>query len=763
MRQVSGTIIGCPTNAADADGSLVRDPSPICAIHTVPEPSAIIPIRTARAATAAAVLVALALFGRVSAVEADPVQTGHVTAELVAEQDALVPGTTATVALRLAIAPGWHTYWRNPGESGLPTTLEWRLPQGYAAGAIAWPAPRALPAGPLVNYGYEGEVLHLVQLTVPTDAKVGTSATLAARADWLVCKETCIPEGADVALTLPVAAHAGVDPRFAPRIVATRDALPRAAPAAWNAQALASGATIALNVAAGGEPQRRVSFFADREREIEPSAPQQVTQRDGRIDVVLPVSHELAPGLSRLQGVLTADPGFRVDGKVVNAVALDVAVTGTPTPGPKPAQGSSVTDFTTAPSTSATSLSLPLALAFALGGGLLLNLMPCVFPVLSLKALTLVGSGAHSRSAMRREGVAFAAGVIVAFVLLGAAIVGLRAAGEQLGWGFQLQSPAVVSALALLFFVMALNLSGVFEFGSLLPSNVASWSHSNRHANAFASGLLAVAIASPCTAPFMGAAMGYALSESAHVTLGVFVALGVGMALPYVALAWFPEWRRVLPRPGPWMVQLKQALAFPLYATVAWLVWVLGAQVGNDAVMRIGATLVLVAFALWAWRTWRGGGRIAWATAAIVGAVGGAIVAWPLVGADRDPAAGAAGRTETQVASDGWEPYSPVRVAERIEQGRPVFIDFTAAWCVTCQVNKRLVLSDSGVKSAFARADVALLRADWTRRDPAITRALTALGRSGVPVYVLYRKGREPLLLPEVLQRQALIDAIAGS
>ena len=366
--------------------------------------------------------------------------------------------------------------------------------------------------------------------------------------------------------------------------------------------------------------------------------------------------------------MLTAEPGFRVEGRIVRAVAIDVPVAGTVVAGPKPAQGASTTDFS-ASSAAATSLSLPLALVFALGGGLLLNLMPCVFPVLSLKALALVTSGAHDRAAVRREGVAFAAGVIVAFVMLGAAIVGLRAAGEQLGWGFQLQSPAVVSALALLFFVMALNLSGVFEFGTLLPSALASWSHSNRNANAFASGLLAVAIASPCTAPFMGAALGYALAENANVTFAVFVALGIGMALPYVALAWFPAWRRVLPRPGAWMVQLKQLLAFPLYATVAWLVWVLGAQVGNDAVMRIGATLVLVAFALWAWRMWRGGGRFAWATAAIIGAVVGAAIAWPLLGADRDRLAAADARTGV-ASNDGWEPYSAQRVAELVAQGR---------------------------------------------------------------------------------------------
>ena len=736
-----------------------RDARSVIMLMKVLESITSMPRHRERVAAALALSVALAA---TSIAVAQPVQTAHVSAELVAANDALVPGTTTTVALRLAIAPGWHTYWRNPGESGLPTTLEWRLPDGYAAGAIEWPAPRALPAGPLMNYGYEGDVLHLVPLKVPANANVGTTATLAARADWLVCKETCIPEGADLTLTLPVAAQAAPDTRWGARIAAVRDALPRPAPAAWNAQATASGPTLALSVAAGGEPQQRVTFFSDAERVIEPSAPQSVARRGDVIDVKLPVSHELAPGLARLHGVLTAEPGFRIDGKTVNAVALDVGINGVAVAGPKPATGTSAIDFAAAKP--ATSLTLPLALMFALGGGLLLNLMPCVFPVLSLKALALVGTGTESRSAIRREGIAFAIGVIVAFLLLGGAIIGLRAAGEQLGWGFQLQSPPVVSALALLFFVMALNLSGVFEFGSLLPSSVASWSHANRNVNAFASGLLAVAIASPCTAPFMGAAVGYALSEDARVTLAVFIALGIGMALPYAVLAWFPQWRRMLPRPGAWMVQLKQVLAFPLYATVAWLVWVLGAQVGNDAVMRIGATFVLLAFALWAWRTSRASGRrIGWTTAALIGALGGMIVAWPLMTVDRDVATSASARETTESASDGWEPYSAALVAERVEQGRPVFIDFTAAWCVTCQVNKRLVLADARVQRAFASADVALLRADWTRRDPEITRALTALGRSGVPVYALYRKGREPLLLPEVLQRQALIDAIAGS
>ncbi|MEO8537085.1 MAG: thioredoxin family protein [Betaproteobacteria bacterium] len=690
---------------------------------------------------------------------AAPVVTEHVTAQIVSENRALVPGTTATVALRLEIRPGWHTYWRNPGESGLPTTLDWRLPSGYVAGAIEWPAPHTLAAGPLTNYGYEGTVLHLVPVQVPVGATPGSDVALTARAEWLVCKETCIPEGVDLALTLPVAARAEPDPRWQLAIAATREALPRAAPAALRANAVAAGATVTLSLAAAPTTPAGMHFFADRERQIEPSAAQRAVIRGNVVELSLPVSHDLATPFQRLQGVLTSDTGFVVDGRTVRAVALDVPVTGVAVAGPKPAplQAPALSSSTSA------AMVLPVALAFAFGGGLLLNLMPCVFPVLSLKALSLVSSDAGDRRGLRIEGAAFAAGVVLAFVALALAIIGLRAAGEELGWGFQLQSPAVVAALALLFFVMALNLSGVFEFGTLLPSRLASWSHEHRSVNAFASGLLAVAIASPCTAPFMGAALGYALGQRAVVTLAIFVALGVGMSVPYVALACFPAWRRWLPRPGAWMQRLKQLLAFPLYATVAWLVWVLGAQTDNDGVLRIGAALVLVAFALWSWRTRRGGGNAARSAAAIAGAAVAAIVAWPLLHNVRGAEVAAGERDAPGARADGWEPYSADRVAELVALKRPVFVDFTAAWCVTCQVNERLVLSDDRVRAAFARNDVALLRADWTRRDPAITRALSALGRSGVPVYAFYRRDGVPTLLPEVLQRDALIDAVDDS
>ena len=331
----------------------------------------------------------------------------------------------------------------------------------------------------------------------------------------------------------------------------------------------------------------------------------------------------------------------------------------------------------------------------------------------------------------------------------------MRAAGEQLGWGFQLQSPLVVTLLAVLFFALALNLSGVFEFGNLAPASVRSWTSRNRTLDAFGSGVLAVVIASPCTAPFMGAALGFALAQPAIETIAVFVALGLGMALPYVALAWFPAWRRALPKPGMWMVRFKQVLAFPLYATVAWLAWVLGTQLDVDAVLRLAFVLIGLALALWAWQAARGGGRGGWRAVAALALVGTLVVGRPLATVDA-PVAGAASASVND--PQAWKPFA--ETAALAARG-PVFVDFTAAWCVTCQVNKRLVLTDDEVLTAFGRRNVALVRADWTRRDPEITKALAALGRNGVPVYVLYRPGREPLLLPEVLTRQIVFDALA--
>ena len=684
---------------------------------------------------------------------AGPVRTPNVEAELVPATSAAVPGQPLTVALRIKHRDGWHTYWRNPGDSGLPTTIEWKLPAGWTAGEIEWPTPHALPVGPLVNHGYEGEILLPVAIAVPRDVAAG-EAKIAARADWLVCKETCIPEGADLDLALPVSASAGAHPKWGAAIDAARAASPRPL-AGWTVTATGEGPRVklALTPPPGTPDPGKVHFFPYDERRIEPSSPQKLAREGDAHVLTLPVAYQLAPGFTRVAGVITASAGF---GGAVKAATLDVPLSGSIVAGPKPAEAPPPA-LLPPRQANAVPMSLALAALLAFVGGMILNLMPCVLPVLSIKVL---GFAEHhdSKATMRREGLWYGAGVVLTFLALAAALLALRAAGEELGWGFQLQSPGVVSALAVLFFVLALNLSGVFEFGQLAPASVRGWTAKNRTLDAFGSGILAVVVASPCTAPFMGAALGFALAQPPAETLAVFIALGLGMALPYVALAWFPAWRRVLPRPGAWMVRFKQFLAFPLYATVAWLAWVLGAQLDVDAMLRLAVLLVAVAFALWAWHASRTGGSRVWKVAAIAAAAAALVVAKPLATAEPGPVSSA--DASTGATAGHWTPYTPAKLAQ-LAAGGPVFVDFTAAWCVTCQVNKRLVLTDPSIVSAFGQRKVTLMRADWTRRDPGITRALAALGRNGVPVYVLYRPGQEPLLLPEVLTTTIVHDALA--
>jgi thiol:disulfide interchange protein/DsbC/DsbD-like thiol-disulfide interchange protein len=705
----------------------------------------------------ALLLTLLVAVGGVRVSDAAPVRTAHVEAELVAEQSALMPGRPNTVALRLVMERGWHTYWQNAGDSGLPTTLTWKLPEGLKAGPIQWPAPRALPVGPLVNYGYQGEVLLLSDITTVPDFLSGKTVTLSARADWLVCKEICIPEGADLSLSLPVIADASQvqrDPRWNDAIAKARASLPRPADD-WKVTATARGSTVELQwvPAAGRDSAASLAgshFFPYAEGQIEAAGPQSLTREGSQWHMSLPVASQRVGEFKRLAGVVVSG-----DASVPRALAIDIPLAGTVVAGSAaPAIGAPALNLALGADSA---LSLGTAIFFALVGGLLLNLMPCVFPVLSLKVL---GFATHreSNAAMRHHGLAFGAGVLVSFWLLAGVLIGLRAAGAQLGWGFQLQSPATIAFLAVLFFVLALNLSGVFEVRQFVPSSLATWNAKNPLVNDALSGALAVVVASPCSAPFMGAALGYALAGPMLSTWIVFTVLAIGMALPYVLLAYFPTWRKRLPNPGAWMLRLKQLLAFPLYATVLWLAWVLGAQLDNDAVLRLGASLLLIALSLWAWQTMRTGGARGWGIAAAASIAGALAVGWPVVGTS---AMDAESNVAKRPAVDGpWQEYSAARVAQLVAAGRPVFVEFTAAWCVTCQVNKRLVLDTDTVRDAFARRKVALLQADWTRRDPAIGAALAALGRNGVPVYVFFRPGKEPLLLPEVLTKQDIFDAI---
>jgi thiol:disulfide interchange protein DsbD len=675
-------------------------------------------------------LFALACCTALAPAAAAPVRTPHVEAELIAERTAIVPGEPLVVALRLAIIPGWHTYWRNPGDSGEPTRLEWRLPAGFRAGEIEWPLPERLPAGPLMNFGYKGEALHLVRIDPPPGLTIGTPVTLSAKAWWLVCEVNCIPEDAELSITLPVASRADDDPRAAAPIAAARARLPAPAKAlsGWSLAASAAADGVALRIVPpAGVAMRSAQFFPFDQGKIEPAAPQRLDATGDAYRLALVRAVQPVGAFDRVAGVLVL---ASADDAAPRAYAVDLPI----------AAG--------APAASGAPLGLIAALLAAFAGGVILNLMPCVLPVLAIKVLGFADAGAH---AGRRHGLLYAAGVLATFWALAGVLLALRTAGAGLGWGFQLQSPVAVALLALLFFALALNLSGVFEFANLLPDRVAAWRATNPALDWFLTGVLAVVVAAPCTAPFMGAALGFAIGTDAVSAVSVFTALGAGMALPYVALAWFPAWLTHVPKPGPWMARLKQALAFPLYGTAVWLAWVLGRQAGLDAVAWLLAAAVIAAIA--AWLAGMPGSRGPVARGAIAALVAAAVV---IAATPRDGAAPVA-------AADGaWQPYSAHTVAALTAAGKPVFIDFTAAWCVTCQVNKKLVLARDDVVHAFRARRIELVRADWTRRDPEIAKALAQIGRSGVPAYVLYRPGREPLVLPEILTRERLLAALDG-
>lgn len=690
------------------------------------------------------------------------VDTGQVRAELVAHApEGVQPGAPVWLGLKIEHAPHWHTYWRNPGDSGLPTTLSWSLPQGVTAGDIQWPTPSRLPVGPLMNFGYEGTVLLAVPLAVPPGFNA-SALDVRLQADWLVCKTECIPESGVFTLRLPAgsstALHAGL-------FEAARASVP-APVSGVAATAHIDGDALRFEVA-GLPPTwhgRTAEFFPETLGVIENAAPVPQSWEKGVWQARVALSAQRSESPAVMPVVLAFGPGQGV--QVQAAVQGDwpaAAPRATVSPALQAALDENLRRASggAAPvAPAAAPLGWGLALAFALLGGLLLNLMPCVFPVLSLKVLGFA-QHAHRRGELAIGGFAYTAGVVISFVALAGALLALRAAGEQLGWGFQLQSPGFVAALALLFTLIGLNLAGVFEFGSFLPSRLATLQARHPAADAFLTGVLAVAIASPCTAPFMGASLGAAAAMPAPQALSVFAALGLGMALPYLGASLAPALARALPRPGPWMVRFKGLMAFPMFATVVWLVWVLGQQVGIDAVAGLLGVLVVLALVVWAWGSPAMAGR-ARSWVGVPALVLAALAVWWAAPAWREPPP--AGVAQVGQA-DGWEPWSPQRVAELTAQGRPVFVDFTAAWCVTCQFNKRTTLADARVLEAFAQRRVALLRADWTSRDATISAALAALGRHGVPVYVLHPPGpgqRAPLVLSEILTVQEVRAAVAS-
>jgi thiol:disulfide interchange protein/DsbC/DsbD-like thiol-disulfide interchange protein len=695
-------------------------------------------------------------------------RSGHVAAELVSEYAALAPGQTAAVGLRLAHEPDWHTYWTVPGDAGLPTRLSWQLPAGFQAGPIQWPVPEVLRVGSLVDYGYGGTVLLPVDISVPSTAAEGSQVRLAAHADWLVCKDICIPESADLTLVLPVGKAAAATPtRLRDEFAAAWAHIPKPI-GLTGAGAIVDGDRIRLKFVPD-RPLDRLEFFPLEPARVQAAAPQRlnVTALGATLDLL--AAQPVAPDFKVLRGVLVANggpsfaPGGATEGKPDSGWAgiVEVPLKAGVLPSFAPGGATEGEPAVAANAAKAgASMSWALALVGAFVGGLILNLMPCVFPVLSLKLLALVQHRDRGDPSLAAHGLAFTVGAVASFVLLACVLVVLRAGGSQLGWGFQLQSPLVVGLLTALFFGIGLNLLGAFEvtLGTSLINSPAVQSLDDHHLRgSFATGVLAVLVASPCSAPFMGAALGYAVAQPAPVALSVFATLGAGMATPYLALTLSPSLLQRLPRPGPWMQHLRQLMAFPMFVTCVWLLWVLAQQVDVDALALVLAALVALALAAWsAGQAQRGARGFAW-----VGTGAAVLSALVMVAATERTTLPAARAAMPHSETEAWADWSPPALSQALSRGRPVFVDFTAAWCVTCQANKRLVLYSNRVAAAFASRGVTLLRADWTNRNDAIAHELARFGRTGVPLYVLYDSRGQPRVLPEILTQGAVLDALS--
>jgi thiol:disulfide interchange protein DsbD len=672
------------------------------------------------------------------------------------------------VGLYFKLEPGWHIYWKNPGDAGEPPHVLWKLPAGVTVGPMRFPAPKRLPLGPLMDFGYENEVLFPMDLSVAEAVPLGP-LELHAKVDWLVCRAVCIPGKTDFDLHVEVAAPPpmGLATPSNEELLWTRLAkpVPQADPKTLSAtfQPTPSGFRLTVET---GQRETEASFFPEDQDILDNPAPQKLTPTANGLILDLKKDANLAANPGQLRGVLELSGGRAYEiGALPGAVAPQAPVPVAPTP-PAPASAIPSTPATSSqPSGSKPGSALQVSwsallrisgLAFL--GGLLLNLMPCVFPVLFLKGLALVNSGSEERHKLRAHGLVYTAGIVVSFWALVVVLLGLRAAGATLGWGFQFQSPVFLALMAGLLFFMGLSLAGQFEIGLTLTGAGGSLAAMQGYTGSFFTGVLTVVVATPCTAPFMGAAIGYALSAPAAVTFAVFTALALGLAAPYVALTLQPAWTRLLPRPGVWMEVLRQAISVPIFITVIWLAWVLAAAYGAGVLVALLANFLLLAIAGWFLGRWP---ARRWSTAVAALIVLG-VIAISVVAPGRSVAPKFNPRDVLTVAIKGqWQPWSAQAVVRYQAQGRPVFVDFTASWCLSCQVNERVALAQPSVQKAFLDADVALLRADWTRHDEAITQALTALGRSGVPAYALYVPGEtSPRLLPEVLTPGMVTDAL---
>ena len=706
---------------------------------------------------------------------ADVARSEQVTAQLHADVIRAKPGDTITIVLQQTMEEGWHTYWRNAGDGGFPTEITWTLPDGVTAGDIAWPAPKRFTLEPFQNYGFEDEALLLVEVSVPANWRLGRPIVLEANANWLACKDICVPEQATFQLHIPTAPIRVRDQAIEEMALRARALHPT--PLDVEAGFVVGEDGFALTVASSelaAPDLEDIYFFPVAENVLHHSGPQKVTRGADGLRIDADPGNGLGEIPQRLQGVITAvDTSGDAPSRLAVEITADrdhVADIGPVVASGSAADGSGAygggASLGGSDSSSIGALggfgsggaSLFLLLLFAFVGGLILNVMPCVFPILALKALKIAKQADASRQTRVSNGLAYGAGVLASFVALGGALLVLRAGGEAVGWGFQLQSPLVVAVLAYLMVLVGLNLSGVFEIGGGMMGLGSSYADRAGVPGSFFTGVLAAVIGAPCVGPFLGAALGAAATLDGLTAMVVFVAMGLGFAAPMVALALLPGAARLLPKPGPWMLRFRQLMAFPMYLAAALLIWVLAQQTSIDNVLGVMIGLVLVAFAAWML-----GSGLPTARASRIVAFVAAVAAIIGAGAALPPSAATASAASRPSAVAFSEPYSPERLEALAAEGRGVFVNMTAAWCVTCKWNERFVLAGDAFRTTLETADVVYMEGDWTSPDPEITAFLSRFGRAGVPLYVFFPPdGGEPTVLPELLSDD-LVREVVGA
>lgn len=672
--------------------------------------------------------------------------TEQVKAQLVASVDAVRPGDEILVGVQQRIIPHWHTYWKNPGDSGLATRIDYELPAGASVGEIQWPTPERITTGPVTNYGYSNQVTLLSRIKVPDNIAAGGVFPVKAKVKWLVCEEECIPQEVDLALDLPVVLPGADTGRGSPLIETARAGLPVASP--WQVSLAHKDNALVLQIKGLGSQSSSIGniwFFPDDWGRVAHGADQPRHIAGDTVELQLKPGDAPLPSGTNLTGVLVVTEGTGSD-SVTRGYVVDVA------------------SSDSAPAKTESELVLASAMLLALLGGVILNLMPCVFPVLSIKALALIKHARHEPRQTKLHGLAYTLGILASFLLLGVILIALKAGGAEIGWGFQFQSPLFVLAVAYLMFTVGLSLSGVFSIGSSVVGVGSSLAGRSGYSGSFFTGVLATIVATPCTAPFMGAAVGFALSQPPVVLLMVFLSLGLGLALPYLLLSNWPSLQRRLPKPGVWMDRLKQGMAFPMYAAAVWLVWVLAQQSGINSIVVVLGGMVAIAFAAWLYEVTKYSEKNAQRTGLGFSAL---LLIAALFGGyfGVQTPASAVAVANAEAADSHWEPYTPARLKELRDQGKPVFLNFTAAWCISCLVNEKVALSQDAVIDAFTHAGITYLKGDWTNRDPEITRILAEFGRSGVPLYLYYPAGvsTSPVILPQILTPEIVTQAVSAS